>query len=338
MPPRIDLSAGGMFAMEIDKQLENKHLDTAKKDTRRLEYENNQLRAEVKKLQVDKDAIHSALDEVHDSLEDTNAELEITRQQLAIKCKELEDCRQNTYAGTQDFTSGMSRELEHMRMDMQLKDEAIAAKDAWCRERIEEMRVECDAKLRIEEENIRVLEAKHENELASEQKASQRLQEALQRSENGVEEVIKQLKQTHEGDLKAEREASQELLAAQHAQVKQLEEVLNLSKKLELDLGSSPQEITTTRASSLSIQQASQFAPSVSETYLKKQLEEAQALHSTELSESRHLTQFFKNNSERLSREVRELQENTRRLVESCEAKDREIEDQLAHIYALRME
>ena len=47
------------------------------------------------------------------------------------------------------------------------------------------------------------------------------------------------------------------------------------------------------------------------------------------------LMAFFKSNSERLSRESRELRSTNRTLMESVESKDRELEDQVSHIHAI---
>jgi hypothetical protein len=368
--PKMDHSAGGKLEMELDKQQDDPQLDMAKKDIRRLEYENNQLRAQVEKLHADRDAVHSALDEVHDRLEDTTSELQKTRQELAIKCKELAYQEHKAYILPQQSQTASEDELERMQMDLRAKDGSISQQETLWKERIKKVYTEFEAKLLNQEEkaqkllaeqslqhrkverewedNIRLLEDKFEHDLLTvEQEVSQRLHAEFrmqhQKAESGWENDIRLLKQKSEDDLNAERETSQKLLLEQRSQH---EEALGHIQKLQVQLQSAQLEAMTAKArqaqtsilpSSASIQ-ASNSPPSAqagNPDVMRKMVEELQASHAAELDESRRLTNFFKSNSERVSRELRELRATNRGLMESVEAKDREIEDQLSHIYAV---
>jgi hypothetical protein len=148
-----------------------------------------------------------------------------------------------------------------------------------------------------------------------------------------LENNIRLLKQKSEDEINAEREPSQKLLLEQQSQ---LEEALKQVQTLQVQLQCAQQEAVTVRARQATIRRSSApNSPAGNPDDIKKVVEELQASHAAELRESRRLTDFFKSNSERVSREVRELRATTRTLMESVEAKDREIEDQLSHIYAI---
>lgn len=66
-----------------------------------------------------------------------------------------------------------------------------------------------------------------------------------------------------------------------------------------------------------------------------KLIEELQASHAAEVEELGRLRIFFQANSERLARETRVLKSTNKALLESVETKDRELEDQLSHIYVM---
>ena len=372
--------------MEQEKQQDGPQLDPARKDIMRLEYQNNQLRAQVKKLQADRDAVHSALDEVHDSLEDTTLELETTRQELAIKCKkfaahehnlesttsELQNARQELAIKCKELADQELKRsilpqqaqneagdgLQRLQMELQAKDEAISHQETQWKERTKKLYLEFETKLLKQEEevqklsaeqslqhrkaesewadNIRLLKDKYKHDLATvEQEVSQRLQAEFriqcQNAESGLENNIRL--QKSEDELNAEQEPSQELLLEQPAQ---LEEALRQIQTLQVQLQCAQQEAVTLRARQTTIRRSSApNSPAGNPDDIRKVVEELQASHAAELEESRRLTHFFKSNSERVSREVRELRATTRTLMESVEAKDREIEDQLSHIYAI---
>lgn len=67
-------------------------------------------------------------------------------------------------------------------------------------------------------------------------------------------------------------------------------------------------------------------------------LQQMQASHAAELEELRRMSNFFKNNSERLSKQIKEETATSRRLQDSVQAKDREVEDQKSLIHAQRLQ
>lgn len=67
-------------------------------------------------------------------------------------------------------------------------------------------------------------------------------------------------------------------------------------------------------------------------------LQELQESHDAELEKLRRVSNFFKNNSERLSRETRKITATNRSLQESLQAKDQELEEQTSLIHALSVQ
>lgn len=67
-------------------------------------------------------------------------------------------------------------------------------------------------------------------------------------------------------------------------------------------------------------------------------LQQMQASHAADLEELRRMSNFFKNNSERLSKQIKEEMATSRRLQDSVQAKDREVEDQKSLIHAQRLQ
>jgi hypothetical protein len=67
-------------------------------------------------------------------------------------------------------------------------------------------------------------------------------------------------------------------------------------------------------------------------------LQQMQASHAAELEELRRMSNFFKNNSERLSKQIKEEMATSRRLQDSVQAKNREVEDQRSLIQAQRLQ
>lgn len=326
----------------------------------KLEHENNQLRAQVKKLQADRDAVHSTLDEIHERLEDTTSELETTRQELAIKCKELADQEHMRPSVPQQALSAVGDELQRFKMELQAKDELISHQETQWKERTKKLYLGFEAKLLEQEEEaqrlsaeqslkhrraenewedkIRLLKDKHKNDLAAvEQEVSQRLEKEFrilfQNAESGLENDIRLLKQKSADELNADGETSQKLPLGQRLQ---LEEAIGQIQTLQVQLQCAQEESANVRARQATIRQSSAPNSSAADPdNIGEAVEKLQALHAAELEEARRLTNFFKSNSERVSREVRELRTTTRTLMESMEVKDREIEDQLSHIYAI---
>jgi chromosome segregation ATPase len=67
-------------------------------------------------------------------------------------------------------------------------------------------------------------------------------------------------------------------------------------------------------------------------------LEQLKVSHATELADLRRMTNFFKSNSERLSKQMKEMMAETRTLKESIQMKDREVQEQASLITAFRVQ
>jgi hypothetical protein len=67
-------------------------------------------------------------------------------------------------------------------------------------------------------------------------------------------------------------------------------------------------------------------------------LDQLKAAHATELAEIRRISDFFKNNSERLSRQMKDMMAENHILKESIKTKDCEAQEQASHIKAIELQ
>jgi chromosome segregation ATPase len=67
-------------------------------------------------------------------------------------------------------------------------------------------------------------------------------------------------------------------------------------------------------------------------------LDQLKAAHATELAEIPRISDFFKNNSERLSRQMKDMMAENHTLKESIKTKDREAQEQASHINAIELQ
>lgn len=318
--PSMGHSTGGLFEMVKETQQNGRQLDTTRDDLSKLDHENNQLKARVKQLKVDKDAIHSALDDIHDKLEDTIVKLENAQQELVIKSKDL--------AYQEQQVAALKRQVAQLQTKNE--DESTLRETTW-KAHVQEMRQQFDTELQSHQE------------AAQKSLADQQTQH--QKAESKLINEIKSLKETFENDRGSDLEHSQKLILEQKSQH---EELLGQLQTLQVQLQSTRLEAETAIAKAMQAQTSvlspclhiqAPTSPSAAQAGkfddTKKLMAEMEASHAAGLAESRRLTEFFKNNSERVSREARQLRAENKMLIELVEAKDREIEDQLSHIYAV---
>ena len=67
-------------------------------------------------------------------------------------------------------------------------------------------------------------------------------------------------------------------------------------------------------------------------------INQLKASHAAELAELRRISNFFKNNSERLSKQTKEMMAENRILKESVQTKDGEAQEQASIVYALKLQ
>lgn len=230
-----------------------------------------------------------------------SAELE---QKVAIPKNETEvlDLRQKV--------SLLTTDLEEKEEQLRHKDDALTKQEVNWKAKLHDIRERLEAESRELHESMRAKIAE--------------LQKQREDAEGRLEDL--QAKQRSVGEMDEKQRLADSKEAAALAQVE-------VEKRKAEQYRQELQQLRTEHAL------MSQAAEDSSRTGIDAEaLQQMQASHAAELEELRRMSNFFKNNSERLSKQIKEETATSRRLQDSVQAKDREVEDQKSLIHAQRLQ
>lgn len=281
-----------------------------------LKRENTQLRKDLASLQKEIDAVHDALEDTHDELQTKVEELVVIRQDYTALQKQSQSAQNElrtsraqivTLQHNLDVAQTQTREKKDGPSSPPSTDDARAQWELAKSKMIDKHQKEMDDLAAMHGREIDRLNSQHSNDL----------------------EQIKSLGEKQSQALDSEKAELQYKYADALEEARQLEAELS-SVRMKANIGN--QQAASNFSEAPSIGSAMQIDSSVDSAKL---IEEVQASHAAEVEELRRLRDFFQSNSERLSKEIKILKSKNRDLEESVGTKDRELEDQLSHIYAM---
>lgn len=313
----------------------------------KLAAENARLKAELNTLRNERDTSYDAMDKMLSDLMTTQEELEAVKSQMETRELELEDFQGNVtrllkelearddqvaklqrLACTQDYTAdntqvrNLQRQNEHLFV--RLEDEAST--HMIDKELLERGRKVDDLTAALEEKHAQLKEK--EAALDNQEKSFQA--ELMEQEERMRAEIVEsQTKLKEAGSqfqmLKSEQKSTEKRQRKERQEREAITtEALGLYAAEKQKAENCLAELQKLRA----IQADS------------KAEEDVRALqaHNTELDSLRRMSNFFKANSERLSRQLKDLQVKSRDLEEADQTKDKEIDEQASLIYALKVQ
>lgn len=330
--------------------------ESSRRKMGRLADENAQLKNE-------KDAIHAALDKMLSDLISTQNELEKTKGKMAGKETELLVWRQTAenFSTELDEKRHQCTKMEEMfserekeatekknvevleleqkvsRLSAELKGIVATPKNETEVLDLQQKVGELTAQLEMKEDQLR---KKEDAFLLQESGWAAKLQDTRERLEAKHSEQHRSTQREiaeHQMHRKEAEALLQELQAKQRS-VAQEDEVQRLADSKHAALLSQVEE-EKSRADQY-LQELRQLRASQNNSTEKdsQALDQLRTSHAAEVERLHRLSNFFKNNSERLSRQIRDTEAANRNLHESVQVKEREIEDHTALIRSLRVQ
>ncbi|KAH6678222.1 hypothetical protein B0J14DRAFT_582205, partial [Halenospora varia] len=313
----------------------------------KLAAENARLKAELNTLRNERDTSYDAMDKMLSDLMTTQEELEAVKSQMETRELELEDFQGNVtrllkelearddqvaklqrLACTQDYTAdntqvgNLQRQNEHLFVRLEDK----ASTHMIDKELLERGGKVDDLTAALEEKHAQLKEK--EAALDNQEKSFQA--ELMEQEERMRAEIVEsQTKLKEAGSQFQMLKSEQKSTEKKQRKERQEREAINTEA---LGLYAAEKQKAENCLAELQKLRAIQ-ADSKAE-------EDVRALqaHNTELDSLRRMSNFFKANSERLSRQLKDLQVKSRDLEEADQTKDKEIDEQASLIYALKVQ
>lgn len=313
---------------DVDEMLSDliktqKELEEKKEDLTRKESELLALRRDVDRLSTELDEKNPQFTKMENLfkqrykkiMENKETELLKLRQQVNRLSAELEQKvampeNETEVLGLRQKVSQLTTDLEEKEEQLRHKDDALTKQQVNWKAKLHDARERLEAESRERHESMRA-------EIAEQQKQRED-------AEGRLKEL--QAKQRSTDQLDENRRLADSKEAAALAQVE-------VEKRKAEQYRQELRQLRTEHAI------MSQAAEESSRMEIDSQtLQQMQASHAAELEELRRMSNFFKNNSERLSKQIKEEMATSRRLQDSVQAKDRELEDQKSLIHAQKLQ
>ena len=332
---------------DLDAMREN--YDTIQEEQSALQDDCNKARAEYNDVRLDLEASRADNSKLNQNLDDLKNKLRQLQQNTSIESSTTAEVQklqaEVRRQADEAWRDKLDRENSRLELDRVHAHEKRAMEEDFrlrlkvCRqEALDAQKMQKESHETVSADLTRTSYQQLEDDLRKE-RVSSRAALAIERQR--YEDARTNIK-TLEEDRRKERETFETSLAEQTQKHEDtLRQVLNLQTELlsaRREAMAAAMNQTAKKSSTIttvqnpSIGSAMQIDSSENATKL---IEELQASHAAEVEELRRLMAFFKSNSERLSRESRELRSTNRTLMESVESKDRELEDQVSHIHAI---
>lgn len=308
------------------------------------------------KLADENDSTFEAMDQMlsdllttQQELEEKKVEIKVWRQKVHKLSSELEEKRIESEKTEKVF-------IEREKQGMLKKEREIFD----LKQKVDRLSTELDGEENRSEIETEVLDLRQKVgtltvQLIMKEEQLKKQDLALVEQESCWQIKLQALKEKLEAYLKEQHDRSQAEIAQHQLQTKEAEAQLQVIKaeKLSLDHQAESRALSQVEAEK---SKANQYLRELQElrashaAYIKSQAEiletsknkesqahqQLQARHDTELEQLRRLSDFFRNNSERLSLTAKKMAATIRTLQDSVKTRDREIDDQKSLILALR--
>ena len=347
-------------------------LETSRRKTDKLVDENARLRAEIKALQNERDAAHDALYKMLSDLITTQKELEEKKDDTVRMETELLGWQRNVERLSTELEEKNHQSTAMEKSFMKREKKAIEKKDAELldvKQKVNRLSAELKEKVALPKDETEVLALRRKvdkltAELEEKEEQLKKRDNALIEQEESWQAKLYEAGERLETKLKEQDDGTRAEIAEQRVQLKKAEAQLQelRAKQCSVDEQEMSRRLAESREAALlsqveaekikaeqhlqELQQLRASHAAMSQTVVDSRkaendaqtLQQVQASHAAELEELRRLSNFFKNNSERLSRQTRELMATNRSLQDTFQTKDREIEEQASQIYVLRLQ
>ena len=347
-------------------------LENSRRKMDKLVDENTRLRIEIKALQNERDAAHDALDKMLSDLLTTQKELEEKKDDTVRKETELSVWRRNVDRLSTELEEKKHQSTTMEKLSMEREKEAMEKKETELlelKQKVNRLSAELKEKVATPKDETEVLDLRRKvdkltAELEEKEEQLRKRDNALMEQEKSWQAKLYDARERLEAKLREQHEGTRAEIAEQRMQLEKAEAQLQelQAKQRSVDEQEMNRRLAESREAALlsqveaekskaerhlqELQQLRASHAAMSQTVADNRkaendaqaLQQLQASHATELEELRRLSNFFKNNSERLSRQTRELMATNRSLQDSFQAKDREIEEQASQVYVLRLQ